>query len=169
MPEKTEVMTEILSLDAGAKSEKPSVSEAKSNLDSLTKALNHLEAQQLSGAPTLTPKDVMLDLSDLKKQHPDKHFRWVNIKSPGAADMRRVNGYIRVPESEGGRQLGDELAIFACSQGNKDRQLANHKRLNEARLLAHKADVEKIADDIARELRDKHGIKVNAERLLITE
>lgn len=172
MAEKSEVMTEILSLeskDSASQAQKASPSEAKRQLEGISAALAHIEAQQLSGAASLTPKDVMLDLSDLKAKHPDKHFRWVNIKSPGAADLRRVNGYIRVPESEGGRQLGDELAIFVCTQANHDRVTAQHKRLNEARLSAHKADVEQLAEGIAKELRDKHGIKVDAERLLITE
>ncbi|HEY6022405.1 MAG TPA: hypothetical protein VIY48_21860 [Candidatus Paceibacterota bacterium] len=172
MAEKHEVMDEILKLDASGSANtapKPTQEQARQNLRSMSDALAHIEAQQLSGAPSLTPKEVMLDISDLKAQHPDKYFRWVNIKSPGNADVRRVNGFIRVPESEGGRQLGDELALFVCTAANRDRQLANFKRLNESRLQAHKADVEQLAEGIAKELRDKHGIKINAERLLITE
>lgn len=144
-------------------------SDAKHELDALTKALNHMEAQQLSGAANLTPKELMLDLSDLKEKHPDKHFRWVNIKAPGVADRRRLNGYIRLPESEGGRELGGEVAVFVTTAKIHESHVAKLKQAHEDRLRAHRTDVENAAESIVRELRDKYGVKVDLNRILVNE
>lgn len=146
-----------------------SQAEAKSNLDALSQALAHIEAQTLSGAPSLTPKEVLLDLSDLKAKHPDKHFRWVNIKAPGNADRRRLDGYIRLPESDGGRELGSELAVFVTTKRIHDHKLAQLAKANEARLRAHRAEVENVAEGVARELRDRYGIKVDLDRIFVNE
>lgn len=138
-------------------------------VDKLKQALDKIEAQTLSGAASLTPKELMLDLSDLKKAHPDKHFRWVNIKAPGVADRRRLDGYIRLPESEGGRVIGDEVAVFVTSQRIHEHRLAELKKANQARLSAHQADVERAVEGIVREARDKYGIKLDPKRILVNE
>lgn len=144
-------------------------SEKKANLDNMSAMLAHIEAQQLSGAATLTPKQMMLDLSDLRIKHPDKHFRWVNVKAPGKADSRRLDGYIRVPESEGGQELGGELAVFVTTKANYERRVARIEENNKLRLRAHKAEVERQAEAVVRELRDKYGLKVDLNRILVSE
>jgi hypothetical protein len=186
MPENAQVMTEIqehqkkpadtrpeaLAEAAGLAKEtldSAKAVEAKQVLDNLEKALAHLEAQQLSGAPNLTPKDVLLDLSDLKAQHPDKVFRWVNIKAPGKADRRRLDGYIRLPESVGGRELGGEIAIFVTTRKVFEAREQRIKDLNKARLKAHRAEVERAVESIAKELRDKYGLKVDPSRILVDD
>lgn len=141
----------------------------KANLDLLAQTLEHIEAQTLSGAAVLTPKEVLLDLSDLKAAHPDRHFRWVNIKAPGNADRRRLGGYIRLPESEGGRQLGGEIAVFVTTQRIFEHHEAKIKSDNKKRLQAHRAEVENAVEAVARELRDKYGLKVDADRILVDE
>lgn len=141
----------------------------KANLDLLAETLKHIEAQTLSGTAVLTPKEVLLDLSDLKAKHPDRHFRWVNIKAPGNADRRRLGGYIRLPESEGGRELGGEVAIFVTTQRIHEHAEAKIKADNKKRLQAHRAEVENAVEAVARELRDKYGLKIDAERILVDE
>jgi len=144
--------------------------EKKMRMDNLTKALEHIEAQQVSGARNLTPKEVLLDLGDLKAAHPERHFRWVNIKSPGVAERRRLDGFIRLPESEGGRELGGgELAVFVTTQKIHEHKEAQIKQMNKDRLNAHKAEVESVVESVARELRDKYGLKVSVDRLLVDE
>lgn len=143
--------------------------EARQELDNLSKALAHVEAQSLSGAPELTPKEIMLDLSDLKAKHPDKHFRWVNIKAPGVAERRRLDGYLRLPESEGGRELGGEVAVFVTTERLHEHRVAQIEKLTKDRLSAHRAEVEQAAEAVARELRDKHGLRVDVGRLLVDE
>ena len=181
MPENAQVMTEIQKLQGTdpAAAEKKGLekealdsarrAEAKSTLDNLSAALEHLENQQFSGAPNLTPKDVLLDLSDLQAQHPDKFFRWVNIKAPGKADRRRLDGFIRLPESVGGRELGGEVAIFVTSRKIHEAREQRIKDLNKARLKAHRAEVENAVEAIAKELRDKYGLKINPDRILVDE
>lgn len=152
--------------DAAAKSTQDA---KKQNLDLLSETLRHIEAQTLSGAPTLTPKEVLLDLSDLKAKHPDRHFRWVNIKAPGNADRRRLDGFIRLPESEGGRELGGEVAIFVTTKRIHEHREAEIKKANKQRLNAHRAEVENAVEAVARELRDKYGLKIDADRILVDE
>lgn len=167
------VMKEMKEHEAAAKvahdAQSTQRADAKQNLDALSKALEKIEAQTLSGAASLTPKELMLDLSDLKEKHPDKHFRWVNIKAPEVADRRRLNGYIRLPESEGGRELGGELAVFVTTAKIHESHVAKLKQMREDRLRAHQADVEKVAESVVRELRDKYGIKVDLNRILVNE
>lgn len=179
MPET--VMTEIQKLQgtdpaaaeaAGLKQEAEKgqqQAEAKQKLDLLTEALRHVEAQHLSGAPDLTPKDVLLDLSDLQAKHPEMHFRWTNIKAPGKADRRRLDGYIRLPESEGGRELGGEVAIFVTSKKIYDMRVDRIIKMNKQRLQAHRAEVEQAVEAVARELRDKYGLKIDTKRILVDE
>lgn len=143
--------------------------EKKASLDALTAALNHIEAQTLSGAAVLTPKEVLLDLSDLQAKHPDKHFRWVNIRSPGNADRRRLDGYLRLPESDGGKEMGGELAVFVTTQRIHEVRVARQKQMTKDRLNAHKAEVERQVDAIAKELRDKYGLKIDPARILVNE
>lgn len=152
-----------------ATSVEPDAKPSSTPVDKLKQALDKIEAQTLSGAASLTPKELMLDLSDLQKAHPDKHFRWVNIKAPGVADRRRLDGYLRLPESEGGRVIGDEVAVFVTSQRIHEHRLAQLKETNKARLSAHQADVERVAEYVVRELRDKYGIKVDLDRILVNE
>lgn len=146
-----------------------SAAEKKANLDLITRTLNEIEAKTLSGAPTLTPKEVLLDLSDLKAKYPDKVVRWVNVRAPGVADRRRLDGYIRLPESDGGRELAGEVAVFITSQRLHDVRVEKIKKMNKDRLHAHKAEVENIAEGIVRELRDRYGLRVPIERLLVNE
>lgn len=141
----------------------------KRNLELLNETLKHIEAQTLSGVAVLTPKDVLLDISDLKAKHPDKHFRWVNIKAPGIADRRRLDGFIRLPESEGGRELGGEVAIFVTTERIYEHRVERIKAENKKRLQAHRAEVENAVEAVARELRDKYGMQINADRILVDE
>src|SRR5215203_2047415 len=115
---------------AGAPAAAPqSATEKKQALDAMSAQLAHIEAQVLSGAPDLTPKDVLLDLSDLVAKNPHLHYRWVNIRAPGKADTRRTNGYLRLPADEGGREVGGELAIFVTTKRLHEHRVAQIKKL----------------------------------------
>lgn len=170
MPES--VIKEIAAEQVAIKKEEATTqkrAEASETLKNLQKALEHLENQTLSGAPNLTPKDVLLDLSDLQAKHPEMSFRWVNIRAPGKADRRRLDGYIRLPESEGGKELGGEVAVFVTSKKIFEHRVQKIKDLNKARLQAHRAEVENAVEAIAKELRDKYGMKIDASRILVDE
>lgn len=186
MPENAQVMTEIQDFQkqntdtrpeaqaeqaglAAELAEKERSAAAGESLSLLKQTLEHVENQMFSGAPNLTPKDVLLDLSDLAAKHPEMHFRWVNIRAPGKADRRRLDGYIRLPASEGGRELGGEIAVFVTSKKIHESRVQRIKDLNKARLKAHRAEVENAVEAIAKELRDKYGLKVDPGRILVDE
>lgn len=141
----------------------------KSQLTEMTKKLETQERTEGgSGAVPNTPKRMLLDASELQKKNPDKHYRWVNIGTSDKAQSRQVQGYEKVSASEGGRQVGN-LALFAVPRQQFEQRVAAIEKLGRDRLNAHKADVEQMADSIARELRDRHGIQVDAERIIIRE
>lgn len=121
-----------------------------------------------SGAISLEPKQSLFRADDLVKDNPDKKFRWVNVGVPEKVQGRQAQGYSRVPVAEGGRQVGN-LALFETSRQAYEERVAQHAKLNQDRLSAHKTEVEKAAESIARELRDRHGIKADAARIFIKE
>ncbi len=121
-----------------------------------------------SGAISNQPKQQMLDASDVQKKHPDKRIRWVNTGNPEKAQSRQAQGYERIPAAEGGRQVGN-LALFGLKKSEYERRVKAQEKMNKDRLSAHKVEAERQAESIARELRDKHGISVDAERILIRE
>lgn len=122
-----------------------------------------------SGAIPLAPKQMMLDASDVAQKHPDLHLRWVNIKDPQRAATQIMKGYRRLEAEEGGRALGDELALFGISRERFEVITAHNRKVHNERLSAHTKEMENIADAVARELRDRHGIRVDPSRILVNE
>lgn len=155
--------------EAVKEEQKYSDASPKAELENQMKKLDSLERTTgPSGAVPNTPKAQLLDASEAQALNPDKHLRWVNVGNKEKAEMRQHTGYKRVPVSEGGRQVGN-LALFEISREEYDRRVSNLREMNTRRLNAHKAEVEQLAENIARELRDRHGISVNAERILISD
>lgn len=141
----------------------PAVAEIQKNLKAT-------EAQTVYGAPTRTPKAAMLDASSTQEAvGPGKVVRWLNLKDPNKVAVRQMEGYVRVPESEGGKTLGDEMATFAISRERRDARVAAQNEENQRRLMSHKTDMERLAENTAQILRDKHGIKVDPRRLFSDE
>lgn len=121
-----------------------------------------------SGAVPLTPKAKLLDAAEAESMHPGKRLRWVNVQNVEKTQLRQSEGYERLPVAEGGRQVGN-LALFALPRQEYDRRVADVARRNNERLSAHKNEVENMAESVARALRDNHGIRVDAERIIIRE
>lgn len=123
-----------------------------------------------SGAIPLTPKGMLLntDVEQAMDANKDKRLRWVNVGSAEKAQQRVMEGYERVPDSEGGRRVGN-LALFRTAMANYERRVQVVNKRTKERLTAHESEVERMAEDVARVLRDKHGIKVDAERILYRE
>jgi len=143
--------------------------EKKAELTEMTKKLEQVERTTGSGgAVPLTPKNQLLDARDMEQKNPEKRFRWVNVNNSEKMQARQAQGYERVAVSEGGRQVGN-LALFSLDRKTYEERVRQNKELGERRLNAHKAEVEQMADAVARELRDRHGIKVDAERIIIRE
>lgn len=127
------------------------------------------EAKTVPGAPTLTPKQQMLDASEVEKRHPDKVIRWVNIRDPQKAESRRVEGYVRLSEAEGGRSLGNDLALMAIPRAQHEAKVKAIRKLNDERLNAHRREMESVAESVARQMRDRYGVQIDASRILVDE
>lgn len=139
------------------------------DLQAQKKVLDEVEARTVPGAPTLTPKQQMLDASDVEKRHPDKVIRWVNIRDPQKAESRRVEGYVRLSEAEGGRSLGNDLALMAIPRAAHEAKVQAIRKLNDERLNAHRREMESVAESVAKQMRDRYGVSIDASRILVDE
>lgn len=121
-----------------------------------------------SGAIPLSPKQHMLDASMSQQANPDKHLRWLNLRHPEKIITRQAEGYVRLSEAEGGRSLGDEMALFAVPREMAEQKRARLAKMNNERIHQHTREMEREAESMARMLRDKYGKSVSAEQLLNT-
>lgn len=137
-------------------------------MDELQK-LRRTEEKEVPGVSIRSPRQRLLDARDVQAKHPDKHIRWVNIKDPEKAEARREDGYMRLTSEEGGRQIGDQGALFAIPREVAERKKAEIKAENLSRLDAHKAAMRRAAEEGAKALRDKAGLSVSGARLLIDD
>ena len=147
---------------------------AQEQLSQLKTDLERQEATQVLGAPVRSPKEDILDARALEAKHPNKYHRYLNT-----ANKDRMPGRIH---REGFRPVDKKEAEAAgvnASVGNlvlseqpweiHDRRIAAQNAENERRLKAHEATMEQVVDSVVRDLRDKHGIKVDPKRLLVNE
>ncbi len=137
-------------------------------LKEMQKKLAHQEGKEHGGAPSRSPKQHLLDASEVQKAHPDDRVRWIQTGNAERAQTRIADGYTPIPESEGGRKVGG-LSLAKTSRENYERRTAAVKQKNRERLQAHKTEVERAAEAVARELRDQHGIDVDVKRMLVDE
>lgn len=141
------------------------MSETPDTPKDLLAKLKQQEAREVGGAASRLPKQMMLDASDVAAKHPDKHLRWVSMKDSNKMASRKLEGYVAIPVTEGGRTLGDSLVLMGIPKAAYEQRVARQKQENARRLNQHDADWENLAEGVARELRDKHGIKVDARQL----
>lgn len=119
-----------------------------------------------SGAVPLTPKQQMLDASEVQSAMPDKHVRWVTLRDPNKMAQRKAEGYTILPPTEGGKSIGDELVLMAIPRDLYEQRVARQDAENRRRLNQHNREWEALAENQARILRDKHGITVSPEQLM---
>ena len=147
--------------------ETPSKAEVLAKIKDLQAQLKRQEATTgPSGAMPLTPTAVLLDASAAQKNHPDKRLRWVSVHK---AQRRQMEGYVAVPETEAegvGTRKGN-LILMALPRAEFERRVEAQKKANADRLQAHNREVEEVAEGIARTLRDKHGVNVRTEDILL--
>ena len=135
----------------------------------ILKKLDEQEGKTIPGARVLTPKQQLMDASEAEKRNPDKRVRWVNIKDPQKAESRKIEGYVRLTPEEGGKALGDETALFAIPREKYEQRVAAQEQLNRERLVHHEREMESVVLAVVKELRDRHGIRVNEKRLFVNE
>lgn len=148
-------------------SDTPNVAPAGDKPGDLLKKLERQEATTgRSGAIPRMPKQMMLDASDVAAKRPDKHLRWVSLKDENKVPMRKLEGYSVVPEKDGGRAIGSEYVLMEVPREVVEERVARQKAEHERRLNQHNAEWQQQAEAVARELRDKHGIRVSPEQLI---
>lgn len=131
----------------------------------LAKLKRQEETSGRSGAVPLTPKQTMLDASEVQTKHPDKHLRWVSMRDANKVATRKAEGYTVLPVAEGGKTLGDEMVLMAIPRELYEQRVARQDAENKRRLSQHTKEWESLAENTARMLRDKHGINVSPEQL----
>lgn len=146
----------------------------RDKIKKLQQALREREAKDVSGAASLTPKTQMLDAKAIEELHPEYHYRYVNITDPAKSTVRRNRGYVPVSDEEAkeanvAARHGSELVLMKIPRVAYDERVEQLEELNESRLNAHKVEVQRTAEALVRELKDKHGLDIPLERLLVSE
>ena len=132
-------------------------------------ALNRLEAKTIPGAPVIMPKEMLLELTPEAKADKENHYRFINTRSTDNVLRRQAQGYEVVPEGEGGKRLGAEMALAKTPVANYEARVEGIKKLGKQRLEAHKTEVQQVVQSVVRELRDKHGISVDERRMFVDD
>lgn len=148
-------------------------SDVKTALKTLTDKLNRQEGQKRSGARSRMPKARMLDASALEKKDPEHYYRYENTDDPGKMQVMMDQGFEAVPEKEcedaGVRHQVGETRLIRQPMEDHEADVRASKELNKRRLEAHKTEVYAAAESVQKELRDKYGLDVPLNRLLVDE
>jgi hypothetical protein len=144
--------------------ETPSKAEAIAKILEMRKQLEKQAAQEYSGARSNATATMMLDKSEAEALNPGSRVRWVSLKNATKATARQASGYTRLSVEEGGRQVGD-LVLMKLPAAEHARRVEQIKKLTQERVNAHNREAENMAENLARELRDRHGIDVKPEML----
>lgn len=145
----------------------------KEVLEELKSKLERAEAKEVPGAPQMEPKGQMLDATEYEARHDDKYIRWCNTTNKEKMEQRRLDGFQPVSEEaakEAGvsAQLG-EMRLMEQSRERHEARVKRQEQVNADRLKQHNRDVEAAAEAVAKQLRDRHGINVDTDRLLVRE
>lgn len=149
--------------------ENASIPERRRKLVAEMRYLESIEARQVAGARVLTPKQVLMDTTELEAKNPDTHYRWGNQMNKEKMEARKQQGYEVVPESEGGRRLGDEMVLLRIPRERAEAIQRRYDNSTASRLESFKSDHQAAVENVARELRDRHGIRVDPKKLLVDE
>ena len=147
--------------------QKPSAADAKAEVKNTTEKLERLERTTgRSGAVPNAPKQMLLEAPDAVAQHPDKRLRWGSLSNPDKMEVRKAEGYERLPVSEGGKQVGN-MVLLALPREEYEARVRRILEENERRLTLHNHEVEAVAEQVAKVLRDKYGLRIPAEDIII--
>ncbi len=131
--------------------------------------LKRQEEKSVAGANILTPKQQLLDATACQALNPDLRVRWVSLRNADKALSRKVEGYEIIDEKKGGKRLGDDLVLMGIPREKYDAKIRAQERINKERLKQHKSEMLAVAEQMARQLRDRHGIDIPLDRLLVSE
>lgn len=138
-------------------------------VDRIAKNLQRQEETSTAGANVLTPKQQLLDAREVEKQNPDRRVRWVSLKNPDKMLSRKMEGFEILPEDKGGRRLGDNLVLMSQPRERYEQRVKAQEKLAKQRLNQHRDEMRNLAEGLAKQLRDRHGIDIDVDRLLVNE
>lgn len=137
--------------------------QARAQIRAQIRELRERENRSVQGADIRTPRGSILHAEEAISQRPEFHYRFININAPGKADNARAMGYEKVPESEGGKTLGD-LALFRISMERRAQVVASQEHQTKERLRKVTEDLRGEVRDAAKFLRSK-GVDIDEGRL----
>jgi len=141
---------------------------SRSMLQAQINELKEHEARATSGAPILMPRSRLLEAPEAIDKNADDHLRWVNEQAPGRADATLGMGYRKLRQEEGGRTVG-ELALYAIPREQHAKRTVDREQVQRNMLDKNEQDLQQLASEMAKYLRDVKGIKINERRLLVNE
>jgi hypothetical protein len=148
-------------------------SDVKAALKNLADKMNRQEGQKHSGARSRLPKGRMLDARAIEEKDPEHYYRYENTDDPGKMQVQIDSGFESVPEKEcedaGVRPQVGELRLIRQPMEDHQEDVRRAKELNKRRLTAHKTEVYQAAEAVQKELRDRYGMDVPLNRLLVDE
>jgi hypothetical protein len=133
--------------------------------------LNRLEQTTVPGAETLVSKSILLDPREAREHPANKGFklRWVNTSLPEKIQSRKLEGYEVVPDAEGGKRLGTEYVLMRIPESKANAKKAALREKGRVWLAAHKNEMERTADEVAKILQSKYGFGEKEAKILIDE
>jgi hypothetical protein len=144
-----------------------SFSERRATLKAQMAELDRVERTTgRTGAVPNTSKQRMLDYGKEQAQHPNKRLRWLTLANKDKMESRKANGYEVLPVAEGGRQVGN-LVLGAISREEYERRVADMEKRDRELLSVHNRDIDAEAEAVAKFLRDKIGVDIRAEDIII--
>jgi hypothetical protein len=146
--------------------------EKKRMLVEQIKALEALEAREKLGARNLTPKQKLMDFTELEDKHPDRHFRWVNTQNEAKAEQRRQEGYVAVDDEmakgTGCRtRLGNEFTLMTIPKSQAEARKAREAKLTSERMGNVGSEMREIAEQVSQTIAKRFGKHVSPEQIFI--
>lgn len=141
--------------------------QAVATLRAQMRELRERESKRFSGADIRTPRGNMLHAEEAVAKRPEFHYRYINISAVGKAENAQALGYEKVPDSEGGKTLGD-LALFRVS-------LERHAEMVGAKDVETRRKIDRVKDDLRGEVKEmaaflrRKGVDIDERRLGVFE
>ncbi len=159
--------------EAGSLESAISDQERRDKLKEVDAALARAEAKEVPGAPVRTSKQMLLDATAMEAKDLEHYYRYVNSDDPNKPVVRQADGFSRVPTAEA-EKYGIKTEVHGMILMRQPREkhvmrVTKQKERNAELLEAHNREVEATAEAVAKVLRDKHGLNISTERLLVRE
>lgn len=87
-----------------------------------------------SGAVPRTPKQMMLDVTDVTAKHPERHFRWVNTGNTDKAMNSTLNGYEQFKDEKGDVIARGNMQLWSCPKEMYEERVAERQARTDASL-----------------------------------